>query len=378
MLKKDGSSDDMTIEHLRALRLGPAKARSLAVMVGAFSLLAPSALAYGQLTHNDKGGQSPSGTQHGQSQSDKGGKAASGSDEGQRPAGNNGHIQIDEFSMDGGNGNDPHVACGFSVSFFGYDAGTQNATVTVTPWSPTSGGTPFSVTTSWTTAVRTSGSQLDQNVPISAASIAAAFANVAPAHQGYHAKVDVEVTGSQGNDGKHHTIWIRPCGRSVTSVDTEEAAESPVAEAAEHDMAHVTVTELERSGTTGVFSAGPITAALGSTVQYEFIVSNAGTTAVTETLRTNRCDQATLTPSGPQTIAAGGQLIYYCTHVLIETSPATIAATSAVVPTSSTGTSATPAKNTVLVRVRHRHLAVKSLVPASPSKPVVRAASFTG
>src|SRR5581483_12191793 len=62
---------------------------------------------------------------------------------GPAPAGNNGHIQIDEYAMDGGNGNDPHVGCGFSISFFGYDAGTRTATVSVTPWSPTAGGTPF-------------------------------------------------------------------------------------------------------------------------------------------------------------------------------------------------------------------------------------------
>ena len=45
------------------------------------------------------------------------------------PAGNNGHIQIDQFVMDGGRGNEPHVGCGFSVSFFGYDGGSRNATV---------------------------------------------------------------------------------------------------------------------------------------------------------------------------------------------------------------------------------------------------------
>ena len=35
------------------------------------------------------------------------------------PAGNNGTVKIDEFVMDGGKGNDPHVGCGFSVTFYG-------------------------------------------------------------------------------------------------------------------------------------------------------------------------------------------------------------------------------------------------------------------
>ena len=75
-----------------------------------------------------------------------GGASSSAAD---APAGNNGHIQIDEFQMDGGNGNDPHVGCGFSISFFGYDAGTRTASVTVTPWAPTQGGTPPSPRRRW-------------------------------------------------------------------------------------------------------------------------------------------------------------------------------------------------------------------------------------
>jgi hypothetical protein len=127
------------------------------------------------------------------------------------PPGNNGHIQIDGFVLDQGNNNDPMVGCGFAVDFFGYDAGTQNATITLTPQAPTSGGTPFTVSTSWTTATFTGGNQLDQTVLISAAQITAAFAGVAPAAQGFHAKLEVEVTGATGSDDKFHTIWMSGC-----------------------------------------------------------------------------------------------------------------------------------------------------------------------
>jgi hypothetical protein len=125
--------------------------------------------------------------------------------------GNNGHIQIDGFVLDQGNNNDPMVGCGFAVDFFGYDAGTQNATITLTPQAPTAGGTPFTVSTSWTTVTFTGGNQLDQTVVITAAQITAAFAGVTPASQGFHAKLEVEVTGSTGSDDKFHTIWMSGC-----------------------------------------------------------------------------------------------------------------------------------------------------------------------
>ena|SRR5579864_6358667 len=42
------------------------------------------------------------------------------------PGGNNGTIKVDEFSMDPGQDNDPHVSCGLTLSFFGYDGGPQS------------------------------------------------------------------------------------------------------------------------------------------------------------------------------------------------------------------------------------------------------------
>lgn len=135
------------------------------------------------------------------------GNNGGGSNHGQTPSGNNGHIMIDKFNMDG-SGNEPHVACGFSVSFFGYDAGTQHATITVTPQTPTAGGHFITATTSWTTAQRTGGNQFDANVRIGANKIATAFAGLTPDKQGFHARIDVHVTGSQGADGKHKMVWI--------------------------------------------------------------------------------------------------------------------------------------------------------------------------
>jgi hypothetical protein len=155
-------------------------------------------------------------------------KSSSSSSNGDIP-GNDGHIQIDQYVLDPGSDNDPHVGCGFSISFFGYDSGPQHATITIVPWAPTGGGHPATLgPVAWDVGRRTSGDQLDTNVQVGVATIGAIFAGVTPAAQGYHAKIEVEVTGSQGSDDKFHVIWIAPCsagsgqtgGGSKSSGDT--------------------------------------------------------------------------------------------------------------------------------------------------------------
>src|SRR5436305_13920621 len=89
--------------------------------------------------------------------------ASASSDHGNKPPGNNGTIKIDGYPMDGGNGNDPHVGCPFSVNFFGYDGGTQSAQLVFEAHAPTKGGTLETDNTSWTLDRRTSGNQLDKH-----------------------------------------------------------------------------------------------------------------------------------------------------------------------------------------------------------------------
>lgn len=167
----------------------------------------------------------PAGSAAGQGQGDAGRNGGPGSSTGQGdggaattsptgeagPPGNNGHIQIDEFNPDGGRGNDPHVTCGLSVSFFGFDGGFQTASITVTPWAPTGGGTPYRTTYQLTNQTRTSGDQPDGTDSIAWSALAGSFAGITPAHQGYHARVEVAVPYSNGSDTKTHMVWIRPC-----------------------------------------------------------------------------------------------------------------------------------------------------------------------
>ncbi|HET9733019.1 MAG TPA: hypothetical protein VFP54_10130, partial [Acidimicrobiales bacterium] len=114
--------------------------------------------------------------------------------------------------MDAGTDQDAHVACGFSISFYGYDTGTQTAGISITPVAPTAGTHTYSTTTSWTTATRTGGSQWDANVPVTGGDLASTLAGVtAQPQQGYHLRLEVEVTGSRGSDDKYKVFWMQPC-----------------------------------------------------------------------------------------------------------------------------------------------------------------------
>jgi LPXTG-motif cell wall-anchored protein len=144
------------------------------------------------------------------------GASQSTSGAGNAPPGNNGHIQIEELDgapADNEHGNDPHVSCaGFIVAFFGYDGGPQQATLILTPWAPTR-GTPSSPIgpVSWNIGTRTNGDQLDASYTVSGSQLASVLSSATPVAQGYHLRVEVEVTGSQGSDDKFHMLWIAPC-----------------------------------------------------------------------------------------------------------------------------------------------------------------------
>ncbi len=106
------------------------------------------------------------------------------------PAGNDGHVQIDdEYQPDGATGNDPHVGCGLTVNFFGFDGGYQTASITVTSWAPTPGGSSYTTTYQLQNATWQSGSRFDGGDSIPWSALAPSFAGVAPAKQGYHVKV---------------------------------------------------------------------------------------------------------------------------------------------------------------------------------------------
>jgi hypothetical protein len=86
----------------------------------------------------------------------------------------------------------------------------------------------------------------------------------------------------------------------------------------------ITLVKLERIGSAS-FTHGPITGNVGDTVDYQMAVTNTGNTPLVIAFTDNECDSGTLSsPSivsgsydaSTQTLSAGGELLYTCTHVL--------------------------------------------------------------
>lgn len=147
------------------------------------------------------------------------------------------------------------------------------------------------------------------------------------------------------------------------------------------------VQKLERVGTTGGFSTGPVAAAVGDTIFYEIVVTNTSSVALDVTLSDPRCDAGTLLPSGsvPQHLVAGAEKMYTCSHVLKSTDgsvyfnvatangysssvKANVSASSRVRANVSAGGVA-GAHKTVTKKVTHK---------ARPTHAAVKGASFTG
>ena len=148
--------------------------------------------------------------------------------------GNDGHIQVDGIPLDPGMDNDPHVGCPFAIEFFGFDPG-QLATVTIVTWAPTTTNPPDTlvyyavpVTENGSTPPPGQtfpgvGSTLDGWFEVPEADLASLFSGITPnPNQGYHVKLDVDLTGTpntQGND-KYHTIWVAPCSATTGTGET--------------------------------------------------------------------------------------------------------------------------------------------------------------
>jgi len=98
----------------------------------------------------------------------------------------------------------------------------------------------------------------------------------------------------------------------------------------------MTVTKLQRDGSSGSFTTGTITAMVGDTIQYEIQVTNTGNTTLALGLSDPHCDAGTI--QGPTALSGtltgdvlspGGAAQYTCSHVLAtsDASPFTNTAT---------------------------------------------------
>ena len=173
--------------------------------------------------NGNAGGNGKPGTTAGGANGNAGGNgnAVGKGNAGNAPPGNNGTIKVDEYSGDPGEvipgpDNDPHVSCGLSINFYGYDSGLRNASITITQVAPTAGGTVYRNTAvPWSnTGPRTSGSQWDATLQIKDSQLA--LTGAPQAKQGYHLRVEAEVSYAQGSDDKYKVIWYEPCTAMTT------------------------------------------------------------------------------------------------------------------------------------------------------------------
>ena len=161
----------------------------------------------------DAPAQAPTGPETAEDRGAGAGSVTPTSDRGNTPPGNNGTIKIHEVgTAREDTRNEPHVSCEFLVEFYGYDGGPQSITdMDFELWSPTRGGTySTSAAMDPKPATRTSGNQWDFEMAFDADDILT-DAGAPHEQQGYHVKLTVHVTGSQGSDVKHKVFWLSPC-----------------------------------------------------------------------------------------------------------------------------------------------------------------------
>ena len=183
------------------------------------------------------------------------------------------------------------------------------------------------------------------------------------------------VTYSLNWDATGQAIWNNGC--VVPAGTTAPPASESVG---------LSVQKLERVGTTGSFSSGPVSAVVGDTIFYEILVSNIGNTSLDVSLSDPHCDAGTLMPAGTTTLAAGATEEYTCSHVLTSADgssyvntatasgyssavSATVVSQSTVTASVSPATSGVAGAHKTLKKVTHK---------ARPTHAVVRGASFTG
>jgi hypothetical protein len=133
------------------------------------------------------------------------------------PKGNNGTIKIDGVVLQGGQANEPHVACQLAVEFYGYDQGDLNASVTFELQSPTKRASGSQVLLTDTLSI--GGDPAGGGTDLDASKLYTLdFTGVTPqVKQGYHVKVTVHADGSRGADTKHKVFWVQPCETTTTT-----------------------------------------------------------------------------------------------------------------------------------------------------------------
>jgi hypothetical protein len=110
----------------------------------------------------------------------------------------------------------------------------------------------------------------------------------------------------------------------------------------------ITLTKLERVGSSGSFTTGPVTANVGDVVNYQLVVTNTGATDESVNLSDTGC--SSLTPTGPQAITAGASLTFTCSHQITAADGSSYTNT-AIVTANNAGPAQASAQSSVVANV---------------------------
>lgn len=204
-------SDSLRLSH-RAV------AASAAFLLTGFAFGAPAFAEGGK--GGKKGDRSPAS--HG-AKGDAGAKGGSAGAQGGNgdPAGNNGTFKVDGLPYSDGMANEPHVACGFRLRFFGFDD-DQTGDITIRGHAPSGSGTVSALTGVTISDDAAGGGPNDVDAAFEYTEEDLALAGLtAHPQQGYHLKVTLDTDTPGGV--KHKVFWFEPCATTpeVGGSDTE-------------------------------------------------------------------------------------------------------------------------------------------------------------
>jgi hypothetical protein len=172
--------------------------------------------------------------------------------------GNNGTVKVNDEDIDGGDhgdqANNPHVGCGFDISWWNYDQiDDLSSTVMFELQAPTAGNDHSLQVAGDTTPTFDSpgGAVMDHQEAYTLS-----FTGAPQLNQGYHVKVTVETPYSNGNNTKSKVFWVEGCNSNPT-INTTATPSSIELGQTVTDLATLSGDQGPVAGTVDFFVCGP-------------------------------------------------------------------------------------------------------------------------
>jgi hypothetical protein len=143
----------------------------------------------------------------------------------QGPPGNNGTVKVDGRPFDDHPNNEPHPGCRFEIDWYNFDA-KATSDVTFETQSPTSRRT---LLTDHVTLDGDGNEGGDQDGLDGHRAYTLTFTSADHRHpnQGYHVKLTIETTWSNGSDVKHKVFWVSGCSSGGTTTPPPTTSTPP-------------------------------------------------------------------------------------------------------------------------------------------------------